>query len=86
MAPIGVVIDPRRLEQIQENGETKLTLDEVLNDVLIRDKKDMERSVAPLKQAKDALLIDTSLMSLDKVKEKIKHLVRKKSDRIGKSL
>ncbi|NRP13949.1 Cytidylate kinase [Aliiroseovarius sp. xm-m-379] len=41
------------------------TREQVLADVIVRDKRDSERAEAPLKPAKDAVLIDTSDLSID---------------------
>ena len=42
----------------------KITFESVLADVKTRDARDMERAEAPLKPAEDAVLIDTSEMSI----------------------
>ncbi len=42
-----------------------LTLDSVLEDLRIRDQRDQSRSDAPMKQAPDAVLLDTTKMSID---------------------
>ncbi len=42
-----------------------LTLNEVLEDLRLRDQRDQSRSDAPMKQAPDALLLDTTKMSID---------------------
>jgi len=49
----------RRLLQLQEKG-TEQSFDEVLQEIIERDKRDMERAAAPLKQAEDAIYLDTS--------------------------
>ena len=49
----------RRLAQLQEKG-TDQTYEMVLAEIVERDKRDSEREIAPLKQAEDALLLDTS--------------------------
>ncbi|MDE6666811.1 MAG: (d)CMP kinase [Clostridia bacterium] len=41
--------------------------EEVLADVIMRDKQDTSRKIAPLKQADDAILIDSSDMSIEEV-------------------
>jgi cytidylate kinase len=59
----------RRLEQLKENGDNKITLQTVIDDVKQRDDLDMNRLVAPLKKAEDALAVDsTNLSLLDVVK------------------
>lgn len=53
----------RYLELFEKNDE--MTLDEVRNDMRIRDKNDSERAEAPLKAADDAVLLNTTDLSLD---------------------
>lgn len=52
----------RRFAQLQEKG-TDLTFEQVLAEIIERDKRDMERETAPLKQADDAILLDTSSLT-----------------------
>ena len=54
----------RRLKEIKDK-ERDTTFDEVLENVLHRDKLDSERAVAPLKQADDAVIIDNSNLSME---------------------
>ena len=49
----------RRFAQLQEKG-TDQDYETVLAEIIERDKRDMERETAPLKQAEDAVLLDTS--------------------------
>jgi len=60
----------RRFDELVAKGETP-DFDTVLADCIKRDKEDMEREVAPLKQADDAILVDTSGMTFDAVIDKI---------------
>ncbi|MBK6513323.1 MAG: (d)CMP kinase [Polyangiaceae bacterium] len=60
----------RRHAELQGKG-TKVTFDETLEDVIRRDRADTDRPVAPLKQADDAVLVDSSKMSIDDVVELI---------------
>lgn len=46
-------------------------------DIALRDKKDSEREVSPLRQAEDAELIDTSHLSFDEVVELLYHKIKK---------
>ena len=48
----------RRFAQLQEKG-TDQDYETVLAEIIERDKRDMERETAPLKQAEDAVLLDT---------------------------
>ena len=54
----------RRLRELKEHGK-KVTYDEVLENVLSRDRIDSERAVAPLKQAEDAVVIDNSNLTME---------------------
>ena len=56
-------------------GKEAPPFDEVLEAITERDRRDTERSVAPLKQAEDAVLVDTSTLSIDSVVDKIVSLV-----------
>ncbi len=60
----------RRLKELQQQGET-VTLDEVIREIRRRDKLDASRSQAPLKQAEDARLLDTTNLSIEEQVEKI---------------
>ncbi len=54
----------RRFLELAQKGSV-VTLDEVLADVRARDERDMTRAEAPLKPAEDAVLIDTSTLSIE---------------------
>jgi len=54
----------RRLLELEAKGQ-KTTLQKVLADINARDTADMNRTVAPLKQAKDAILLDTTDMDAE---------------------
>ncbi|OIQ27651.1 MAG: cytidylate kinase [Alphaproteobacteria bacterium MedPE-SWcel] len=54
----------RRFLELTAKGSV-ITLEEVLADVRARDERDMTRAEAPLKPADDAILIDTSTLSID---------------------
>lgn len=62
----------RYLEQ-QEKGE-QCTLKKIEKDIEERDYRDMHRATAPLRQAEDAVRIDSSYMTLEEVVDKIKSL------------
>ena len=69
----------RRFDELVEKGE-KVTFQEVLNDMLKRDSDDSSRACAPLKQAEDAVLVDTSNLSFEESVQKIKNII---SDKVG---
>ena len=54
----------RRLKEIKDKGRAT-TYDEVLENVLERDRIDSQRAVAPLKQAEDAIVIDNSNLTME---------------------
>jgi len=54
----------RRLRELQDNGK-KVSYDEVLENVLERDRIDSERAVAPLRQAEDAVVVDNSELTVE---------------------
>lgn len=62
----------RRLNQLEEKHPEQVTdFDEILRQIKKRDQDDTTRSVAPLKQAKDAFYIDTSHLSASQVTQKV---------------
>lgn len=67
----------RRYDELTAKGQ-KTTMGQVLKDVQQRDYQDTHREIAPLKQAKDAVLVDTSDLDIDGVVAAIKALVEKK--------
>lgn len=63
----------RRYLELQEKGET-CSLEEIEKDMEERDYRDMHRKTAPLRQAEDAVLVDSSDMTIQQVVERIKAL------------
>ena len=60
----------RRYKELQEKGQM-CNLEEIEQDIIERDYRDMHREIAPLKQAEDAVLVDTSDMDIDEVVDAI---------------
>lgn len=60
----------RRYDELSAKGE-KAELDEIERDIMERDHRDMTREMAPLKQAEDAVLVDTSAMTIEEVIQNI---------------
>lgn len=56
----------RRFKELVEKGE-KVTFEKVLEDIEKRDYNDSHRAVSPLRQADDAILLDTTGMNIDEV-------------------
>ena len=48
-------------------------------DIAERDKQDSERAISPLRQAEDALLLDTSDMGISEVTDRILQLVQERA-------
>ena len=65
----------RRYQELQEKGED-CNLEEIAHDIEERDRRDMTREIAPLKQAEDAVLVDSSDMTIDEVVKTIVDLCR----------
>lgn len=66
----------RRFEQLLRNGYN-VKLEKVLNDIKKRDSNDTKRKISPLKVADDAVVIDSSNLSLKESVEKVISLVEK---------
>ena len=60
----------RRYDELASNGES-CDFDEIARDIKERDERDMTREIAPLKKAEDAILVDSSDMTIDEVVSKI---------------
>lgn len=68
----------RHAENLQKGFESDL--EQLKQEIALRDKMDSEREISPLKKAEDAIELDTTSLSIDEVVEKIMSLVR---ERIG---
>lgn len=69
----------RRHAELLEKG-TEVTFDEVLSDIIKRDEQDSTRAVSPLKQADDAILVNTSELTFDESVARILELINEKRD------
>ncbi len=67
----------RRYKELIEKGN-ETTYEEVLRDLIWRDKNDSEREIAPLRAAEDAVLLDTSALSLEQSVAAAEQLVSKR--------
>ena len=52
--------------------------DSIKADIIERDERDMKREISPLRQADDAVLVDTSELSIEEVVEKILEITEEK--------
>ena len=60
----------RRFDELTAKGQ-ECDFAQIKADIEERDYRDMHREISPLKQADDAILVDTSYMTIDEVVEKI---------------
>ena len=68
----------RRYDEQKERG-IECNLEDIMKDIEERDYRDMHRDIAPLKQADDAVVIDSSDMNIEQVTDRIIEII---NDRI----
>ncbi|ABS42323.1 (d)CMP kinase [Clostridium botulinum] len=66
----------RRLKELEEKG-INISFQDVLKEIKERDYIDSNRKVNPLKQSKDAILIDTSNFTIEEVVDKICNIIKR---------
>lgn len=83
LAPLKVFLDAspevraeRRYKQLKEKG-LDANLSTLVEDIRARDARDRNREVAPLRPAEDAILIDSTAMSIDEVLDRVLEEVRR---------
>lgn len=69
----------RRYKQNQEKG-IEGTYEEILESIKQRNILETQREIAPLRQAEDAIYIDSSNLTIEEVVEKIVGIIREKSN------
>lgn len=67
----------RRHLELQQRGQDT-DFDTVLRDIIKRDEQDTNRPIAPLRQAEDAVLVDTTLLNLEQSLQAILDVIREK--------
>lgn len=67
----------RRYDELKEKGEN-CDYEEIKADIINRDYEDMHREISPLKQADDAILVDTSEMNIEQVVDAIRNIINDK--------
>ena len=65
----------RRYNDLLNKGIKDITIEEVQKDIIARDENDTNRKISPLKMADDAILLDSTGMSIEDVVNKIIDLV-----------
>lgn len=68
----------RRFLQLQEQG-VNVSLDRLLEDIVRRDEQDTNRAVAPMKPANDAIILDSTKLSIQEVLIRVKELMEQKA-------
>ena len=68
----------RRYLELQEKGPV-CNLDEIQKDIEERDQRDMNREISPLRQAEDAVLVDSSDLTIQQVVDRILQIFRSKT-------
>ena len=69
--------EERANRRFLEVSDSNITYEKVLEEIKQRDYNDMHRDISPLKQADDAVLVDSSDMGIDEVVEAIKTVINK---------
>ncbi len=70
----------RRYLELQEKGAV-CNLDEIQKDIEERDQRDMNREISPLRQADDAVLVDSSDLTIEQVVDRILEIFRSKTEK-----
>ena len=68
----------RRFLQLQEQG-VNVSLDRLLEDIVRRDEQDTNRAVAPMKPADDAIILDSTKLSIQEVLTRVKELMEQRA-------
>lgn len=66
----------RRYDELVAKGQ-ECDLDAIEKDIIDRDYRDMHRETSPLRQAEDAVLLDTSNLDIDGVVDAMKEIIRR---------
>ena len=69
----------RRFDELQAKGQ-ECDLTKIQEDIRARDHRDMTRETAPLKQADDAVLLDTSSLTLEESIAAVLRIIREKTE------
>ena len=75
--------EERANRRFKEMTDSSITYEQVLEDIKQPHYNDMHRDIAPLKQAEDAVLLDTTGMTIEEVKQKLKALIDETEKSIG---
>lgn len=67
----------RRFRELEEKGQT-CDYEKIRQDIIDRDFRDMNREISPLRQAEDAVLVDSSDMDIEEVTDRILKIYKQK--------
>ncbi|MBQ6680128.1 MAG: (d)CMP kinase [Lachnospiraceae bacterium] len=70
----------RRFDELTAAGQ-ECVFDDILKEIIERDERDMNREISPLRQAEDAVVVDTSYMGIDEVVARIRELIRERREK-----
>ena len=73
--------EERANRRFKEMTDSDVTYEQVLEDIKQRDYNDMNRKTAPLRQAEDAVLLDTTEMTMEQVIEKLTSMIKEVMDK-----
>ncbi|MFC5448062.1 (d)CMP kinase [Paenibacillus aestuarii] len=68
----------RRFKEMQSSGTCTMTLEELAQDIARRDQLDQNREISPLRRADDAILMDSTSMTINEVVDEILGLCKSK--------
>ncbi|MFW8664887.1 (d)CMP kinase, partial [Candidatus Phytoplasma citri] len=68
----------RKQKELKIIGQDQINLAKIIKEIQLRDLKDKKRSIAPLKKAEDAILIDNTEFSVTETVNLIEDLIKKK--------
>lgn len=71
----------RRFNELKERGQN-VNFEQIYHDVIERDERDINREIAPLRQADDALLVDTTGFSFEKSYNKLLSIIKERLNEI----
>ncbi len=69
----------RRFKELSEKPDCP-SYEDILKDIIQRDYQDSHRETAPLKQAEDAVLVDTTKLTLEESANEIERIIREKTE------
>ena len=69
----------RRLKELEQRGQTG-AFEEILRDIIQRDEQDRTRAISPLRQAEDAVCLDTTQLNLEESLQALLSIIKEKID------